>query len=68
MEPAQQPQGQGGVNAADWNLTPKIREALDLIGRSQGAFLSKKYDLFMKQNGLFGEQKYLLIQLPWPSD
>lgn len=41
----------------DWNLTPRIQQAMDLLEESQQRGI-KNIDDVVKQSGLFGDQKY----------
>lgn len=43
--------------SGEWNLTPRIREAMDLIEEAH-AHGTKNLTEFIKQPGLFGEQRY----------
>lgn len=46
-----------GVEGSEWDITPKVQEAMDLIEEAN-AHGTKNLDDFMKQGGLFMEQKY----------
>lgn len=43
--------------SGEWNLTPRVREAMDLIEEAQ-SHGTKNLAEFLKQQGLFGEQRY----------
>jgi hypothetical protein len=45
------------IEPGQWNLVPRVQDALDLIGDAQ-AHGSKNLDQFMKQNNLLGPQAY----------